>query len=212
MFFSKFGTKKVSNKTYYICLLVIGVLLVTASLILVKSGIIFLVFSIYSFIHSSLFNIKFIKKVVLTFILIITDALAEMIVVMTTTLGMDTTINSLQNSDIMYMVCILVAKFLAFSILKPIKKPSFNSQKKFPLWFKLGTAILPFTSTFIIILLYRYSYLVTDITYQISTLIAAILLIIANLLILFVIDKQEVYFRTTERLLFAEAQIKKQVW
>ncbi len=211
MFFSKFGTKKVSNKTYYICLLVISVLLVTASLILVKSGIIFLVFSIYSFIHSSLFNIKFIKKVVLTFILIITAALAEMIVVMTTTLGMDTTINSLQNSDIMYMVCILVAKFLAFSILKPIKKSSFNSQKKFPLWFKLGTAILPFTSTFIIILLYRYSYLVADITYQISTLIAAILLIIANLLILFVIDKQEVYFRTTERLLFAEAQIKKQV-
>lgn len=211
MFFSKFGTKKFSNKTYNICLLVISVLLITASLILVKSGIIFFVFSIYSFIHSSLFNIKFIKKVVLTFVLIITDALAEMIVVMTTTLGMDTTITSLQNSDIMYMVCILVAKFLAFSILKPIKKPSFNSQKKFPLWFKLGTAILPFTSTFIIILLYRYSYLVTDITYQISTLIAAILLIIANLLILFVIDKQEVYFRTTERLLFAEAQIKKQV-
>lgn len=211
MFFSKFGTKKVSNKTYYICLLVFSILLITASLTLVKSGFIFLVFFIYSFAHSSLFNIKILKKVVLTFILVITDALAEMIVVMSTTIGMDTTINLLQDSDIMYLVCILVAKFLAFAILKPIKKTPFNLQKKFPLWFKFGTAVLPFTSTFIIILLYRYSYLVTDITYQISTLIAAILLIIANLLILFVIDKQEVYFRTTERLLFAEAHIKNQV-
>lgn len=210
MFFSKFGSKKVSSKTYYICLLVFTILLVSASLTLVKSGIIFLVFSIYSFIHSSLFNIKFIKKVILTFILIVTDALAEMIVVLSTTLGMDTTITSLQNSNIMYMVCILIAKFLAFSILNPVKKPSFNSQKKFPLWFKLGTAILPFTSAFIIILLYRYSFLVTDTTYQICTLIAAILLIIANLLILFVIDKQEVFFKTTERLLFAESHIKQQ--
>lgn len=211
MFFSKFGIKKFSQQIYYLCLLFISFFLIISSLTLVKSGFIFLAFSICFFIHSSLFQIKLLQKTILTFALIITVSLSEMVVVLTTTLGMDMTINSLQTSDIMYMVCILIAKFLAFSILKPIKRPSFNSQAKFPHWFNIGTALLPFTSTFIIILLYRYSYLVSNTTYQISTLIAAILLITANLLVLFIIDKQEVYFKTTERLLFAEAHIKNQV-
>lgn len=211
MFFSKFGEKKVSTKTYMVWISIISIFLIIASLTLVQSGFIFFAFSLCFFIHSLLFKIKLLKKIILSFALIITVSLSEMIVVMTTTLGMDTTINSLQSSDIMYMICILLAKFLAFSILKPIKKNIFSSRKKFPVWFNLGTSLLPFTSAFIIILLYRYSFLVTDTTYQICTLIAAILLITANLLILFVIDKQEIYFRTTERLLFAEAHIKNQV-
>lgn len=209
MFFSKFGEKKVSIKTYIVWISVISMLLIIASLTLVQSGFIFFAFSFCFLVHSSLFSIKLAKKLILSFALIITVSLSEMIVVMATTLGMDTSINSLQNSEILYTICILLAKFLAFSILKPFKKTS--SQRKFPIWFNLGTSVLPFTSTFIIILLYRYSYLVTDITYQICTLIAAILLIIANLLILSVIDKQEIYFRTTERLRFAEAHIKNQV-
>lgn len=211
MFFSKFGDKKIQGKSYYFYLSAIGLLLIVSSLTLVKSGLIFLAFSICSFIHSSLFNLKLVKRIILTFTLIIIVSLSEMIIVLTTTLGMDTTIISLQNSNIMYTICILVAKFLAFSLLKPIKTSTFNSQNRFPLWFKIGTMILPFTSTFIITLLYRYSYLVADTIYQISTLLAAISLIIANILVLNIIEKQEVYFKTTERLLFAEAHIKNQV-
>lgn len=211
MFFSKFGEKRVSTKIYILCLLAISSLLIIASLTLIQSGFIFFAFSICFFIHSSMFKIKLLKKIILTFALIITVSLSEMIVVIATTLGMDTTITSLQNSDIMYTICILVAKFLSFAILKPLKSNSIGSRKKFPFWFTLGTSILPFTSAFIIILLYRYSFLVSNKTYQLCTLISAILLIIANLLILFIIDKQEVYFRTTERLLFAEAHIKTQV-
>ena len=210
-FFSKFGEKKHQNKLYLIYLLAISVALTISSFTLVESGFIFVAFSICFFVHSSLFKIKFLKRIILTFALIITVSLSEMIVVLATTLGMDTTINSLQNSDIMYTICILVAKFLSFSILKPIKTTTFNSQKKFPLWFKVGTTMLPLTSAFIIILLYRYSYLVLDTTYQISTLFAAVLLIVANLLILYIIEKQEIYFRTAERLLFAETHIKNQV-
>lgn len=211
MFFSKFGIKKISDKTYIACLFAFAVGLIISSLTLVQSGLIFLVFTIYSFLHCSLFDIKLLKKIVLTFILVIVDALAEMIVVLGTTIDKDTNITNLQDSDIMYLVCILIAKFLAFSILKPIRKPVALSQSNSPLWFKLGTAALPLTSTFIIILLYRYSYIVTDTKFQIGTLIAAGLIIISNLLILFIIDKQETYYRTSERLQFAEQHIKNQV-
>lgn len=211
MFFSKFGKKTVSTKKYIVWISAISVLLIIASLTLVRSGFIFLASSFCFFLFSSLFKIKVTKKIILTCAFLITASLAEMIVAMATTLGIDATLGAIQNDDIVYTACILTSKFLTFAILKPIKKSSLNSSKKFPLWFEVGTSILPFTSVFIIILLYRYTYIVNDTTSQVCTLIAAVLLIIANLLILFVIDKQEIHLRTTERLLFAEAHIKNQL-
>lgn len=211
MFFSKFSTKKVSGKTYVICLSILCVFLTISSTALVQSPFLFFAFSTCIFLFSLLFDLKLTKRILLTFALIITISLSEMIIAMTTTLGMDTTLTELQNSNILYAICVITSHFLSFAILKPIKKKVFNSHQKFPLWFKIGTAILPLTSVFIIILLYRYTYIVADSSYQISTLIAAILLIVANLLILFVIDKQETHLRTTERLIFAEAHIKNQL-
>lgn len=211
IFFSKFSTKKVSNKTYIFFILILCILLTLSSITLVQSSFLFFAFSSCIFILSLLYNLKLIKKILLTFALIITISLSEMIVAMTTTLGMETTLTELQNSDILYTICVITSQFLSFSILKPIKKKTFNTNQKFPLWFNIGTAMLPFTSAFIIILLYRYTYIVNDTSYQISTLIAAVLLIIANLLILFVIDKQEMHLRTAERLMFAEAHIKNQL-
>ncbi len=211
IFFSKFGEKKFQPKTYYLCLSAISVILILSSLTLIESGFIFIVFSLYSFIHSSLFEIKPLKKTILSFALIITVSLSEMIIVMGITLGIDITIDALQNNTIMYFISILMAKFLAFAILKPIKKTLFFNKKKLPLWFNLSTAILPFTSTFILILLYRFSFIVDDPIYKICTLIADIILITSNFLILFVIDKQEEFFRTEERLLFAETHLKNQI-
>lgn len=211
MFFSKFSIKRVSIKTYIFCILILCILLTLSTITLVQSSFLFFAFSTCIFLFGLLFDLKITKRILLTFALIITISLSEMIVAMTTTLGMDTTLAELQNSNILYTICVITSHFLSFAILKPIKKNVFNSHQKFPLWFKIGTAILPLTSVFIIILLYRYTYIVADTSYQISTLIAAILLIIANLLILFVIDKQETHLRTTERLLFAEAHIKNQL-
>lgn len=211
MFFSKFSIKRVSIKTYVFCILILCILLTLSTITLAQSSFLFFAFSTCIFLFGLLFDLKLTKRILLTFALIITISLSEMIVAMTTTLGMDTTLTELQNSNILYTICVITSHFLSFAILKPIKKNVFNSHQKFPLWFKIGTAILPLTSVFIIILLYRYTYIVADTSYQISTLIAAILLIIANLLILFVIDKQETHLRTTERLLFAEAHIKNQL-
>ena len=211
IFFSKFSTRRVSTKTYIFFASTLCIILTFASITLVQTPFLFFTFSICIFLFGFLFNLKLTKRFLLTFALIITIALSEMIVAMTTTLGIETTLTELQNSNILYTICILTSQFLAFAILNPIKKKNFNSQHKFPLWFNFGTAILPVTSVFIIILLYRYTYIVADTSYQICTLIAAILLIIANLLILFVIDKQESHLRTTERLIFAEAHIKNQL-
>lgn len=211
MFFSKYADRKISKKAYFICLFTLSSLLIIASLTLVESGLILFASSTCFFLHCSLFNLKLMKKLLLTLALVITASLSEMIIAMTTTLGMDTTPDTIQNNSILYAICILISKFLTFAILKPIKSTTLDSKPKFPFWFKSGTALLPFTSVFIIILLYRYTFIVDSPVYQICTLIAAVLLIVANLLILFVIDKQESHLRTTERLMFAEAHIKNQL-
>ena len=211
IFFLKFSIKRISTKTYVFCLFTLCIFLTLASITLVKTPFLFFAFSTCIFLFGLLFDLKSTKRILLTFALIITISLSEMIVAMTTTLGMDTTLSELQNSNTLYTICVITSHFLSFAILKPIKKKPYDSHQKFPLWFNIGTAVLPFTSVFIIILLYRYTYIVNDTSYQISTLIAAVLLIVANLLILFVIDKQETHLRTTERLIFAEAHIKNQL-
>ncbi len=211
MFFSKFGDAKSNGKRKYAYLTALCILHTVSSVLLSQTGFMLLAFSLCLFLLSFLFKIKLLKKFLLTFAIIITGALSEMIVVMVTTTGMSTSVEILQTNEIMYFICLLLSKFLAFAILKPIKSTFGKSSQKFPLWFNLGVSGLPLTSVFIIVLLYRYSLVVNTVSYQISTLAAAILLILSNLLVLFVIDKQEIYLRTAERLSFAEAHIKNQI-
>jgi sensor histidine kinase regulating citrate/malate metabolism len=71
--------------------------------------------------------------------------------------------------------------------------------------------VLPFTSVFIIVLLYRYSLIVNIKGYQLCTLIAAAALVLSNMLVLYVIKKQETYYIIQERLAFAETHIKNQL-
>lgn len=210
MFLSKFGNIKVSRKIYLVYFTLLTIFLIIASATLVESGLIFFAFALCFLLHSLLFKIKRLKKILCSLALIITVALSEMIVVMATTVGLNTDVVEIQTNGILYFICIILSKFLGFAILKPINLKQISVQKKFPIWFTIATAILPFTSIFIIVLLYRYCYLINTISYQISTVAAAVLLIVSNLLVLFVIDKQEKFYVTKERLAFAEIHIKEQ--
>lgn len=211
MFLSKFGKIKHNKSSYYAFCVFITILSILASFTLVKSGLIIFAYFILLISQSIFFNIKFSQKLLICFCVIITGALSEMISAMVITIGLNIDINALQDNDYTYSICIVASKFLEYSILKPIKDRTHKPIICFPVWFKIGSSILPFSSFFIIILLYRYSILVDDTKYQISTLIAAAFLIASNLLILFIIDRQENYYITKERLLFAELHIKNQI-
>lgn len=210
MFFSKFATIKEELKRSNLIFVILTVFHVATSLFLMKNGLVIISYLLCLLLYSCLFNLKLLKRIVITCFILIISALSEMMVVVSTTIGLDISVDALQNNEITYAICIVLAKFLTFSILKPIKYKKIEFHEKFPIWFIISTTILPFTSIFIIILLYRYCYLTASILYQISTLVASLLLIVSNLLILFVVDKQEKYYSTKERLAFAEIHIKEQ--
>lgn len=210
MFLSKFGSIKVSRKVYFICFALLTIFLIIASATLVESGLIFFAFALCFLLHSLLFDIKRLKKVLFSFALITTVALSEMIIAMITTIVLNMNITEVQSDDFLYLMCVILAKFLGFAMLKPIKIEKKIFKEKFPIWFSVATALLPFTSLFIVFILYRYCYVTNEVIHRISILISAFVLIISNLLILFIIDKQEKFYVTKERLAFAEIHIKEQ--
>ncbi len=210
MFFSKFGTIKGDinkNKLYF---LILNIFHIVVSLILMKNGLVIVSYLLCLVLCSFLFQIKTLKRFIIVVCVLIISALAEMIVAVAATIGLNVSVDVLQDNKTTYTICIVLAKFLTFSILKPIKSKKHQSNSKYPIWFKIGVYTLPFTSLFIIILLYRYSFIVEIVLYQICTLCAAILLIISNLLIVYIFENQEKYFVTKERLDFAEIHIKEQ--
>ena len=211
MFFSKFGKSKLSYNIYYIFFIFLSIVSILSSFTLIESGLVFVSYSICVILHSLVFDIKMLKKSLLCFCIIITAALSEMIATMGITIGMNIDIHTLQKNKLTYIICLIVSKFLTYSILKPIKNNLNATNERAPLWFRVCTSTLPITSIFIIILLYRYSFIVNDETFQLATIIASFLLMLSNLLILFVIDKQEELYITKKHLLFAELHLKDQI-
>ena len=211
MFFVKFGNIKVTKLRYLFFSTAICLLLIFSSIKLVQTPLMLLAFSVCYILFSLLFEIGWLKRIILTVSLIATVALSEMVIVMATTAGMNISVDVLQNNSILFITDVVLAKFLVFAILKPIKPFDRSNKNRSPIWLNAGTIVLPFTSVFIIVLLYRYSLLVNLQTYQICSLVAAIILILSNLLVLYIIKKQESYYVTQERLLFAEAHIKNQL-
>ena len=211
MFFVKFGDIKVDRTKYILFSTAVCALLILTSLIFVKTSLMLLSFSVCYFLFSLMFEIGWLKRIILTVSLIATVALSEMIIVMATTAGMNISVDTIQNNGILFLTDIILAKFLVFAFLKPIKPFDRSNKTRSPLWLNVGTAVLPFTSVFIIVLLYRYSLIVNIKGYQLCTLIAAAALVLSNLLVLYVIKKQETYYIIQERLAFAETQIKNQL-
>ena len=210
MFFSKFAEKKFTPKVYFACLSAITLFLSLSSYLLLGSSVILIGFAFCVFLHSLLFELKWIKRILLILAIVVINALAEIIVVMAINIGLDIDINTIQSNSIMNLICTILAKFMGFAILKPIKSSALRYTGKYPFWFSLSTAILPFTSIFIIIILFKYTYIIDTVVFQVSALIASMFLIVANILILIVVDKQENFYITKERLAFAEIHLKEQ--
>ncbi|MBE6748221.1 MAG: GHKL domain-containing protein [Ruminococcaceae bacterium] len=210
MFFSKFAEKKFTPKVYFACLSAIILFLSLSSYSLLGSSVILIGFAFCVFLHSLLFELKWIKRILLILAIVVINALAEIIVVMAINIGLDIDINTIQSNSIMNLICTILAKFMGFAILKPIKSSTLRYTGKYPFWFSLSTAILPFTSIFIIIILFKYTYIIDTVVFQVSALIASMFLIVANILILIVVDKQENFYITKERLAFAEVHLKEQ--
>lgn len=210
-FFFKFGKIRFKSNIYFLFFSLISILSILFSSLFIGNSIIFFSYYILLFLHSLLFFLERLKRFLLCLLLLIIASLSETLSTMLITIVMDIDIKTLQSTFSASFICVIISKLLTFSIIKPIKNRTIVSDEKKPMWFNVSSSILPLTSIFIIIVLYKYSYLINKDSYQLITMITSILLIVSNFSILFIHDKQEEYYNTKRQLSFAEILIKNQI-
>lgn len=210
MFFSKFAEKKCTLKIYLSILCAILLVSSFISCLFLGEAIVFFSFVFCVLMHSLLFEVKWVKRVILVFVVVVISALSEMIVVMMINIGLDIDITTIQSNSALYLISSVFSKFITFAILKLIKFSAIRNVGKQSIFFVLSSALLPFTSMFIILILFKYTYIFNEVSFQVLTLVSSVFLMVSNILILAVVDKQEKYYITKERLAFAEIHLNEQ--
>ncbi len=211
MFFKKFGYKRISNKVYAVVFLLYVALQFANAIIFNGSTLLFAFAIISTFVFSFSFDIKLPIKFIISVVYSIVMALSEFIIAMLITFNSGIQVEQIQNDILIHFIVILLSKFLSYVILKLIKNKNLFTEGAFNFKFLLCTFMLPVSSIFIIVLLYIYAFRIEANVFKITTFIASILLMISNILIFYIMEKQQDYILTKNRLAFAENHIKTQV-
>ncbi len=111
----------------------------------------------------------------------------------------------------LYTVCLLSSKFLAFAVVRLLEYK--EKQGKNWLSFSLAYKTLPLllASFITLLLLFRALYSNPGSLFQIGTLTASLLLIAANIFVFYIIDKQNDYSETKQRLEYFDNNLKNQM-
>ncbi|MBQ6265331.1 MAG: GHKL domain-containing protein [Clostridia bacterium] len=210
-FFSWLGSKHITKTIHNICIIVICVLQTVNALLLGDTSYMMLVTIIVLFLTSLLYRIKWALRIIGSVILCIIMALAEMIVVLITTLGGRVDVPTIQENMYLFAICVLLAKFTTYILIYFLTQKKHHMNSGFTFGFVVSTLILPISSILVISLLYHCCYRFNSNSFQILTLLSAITLIAANILVFVIINRQGDYISTKEQLLFAEQSIKQQM-
>ena len=144
------------------------------------------------------------------FIFVIVYA-SELAVISLATSILKANIVYIYGSFTLYTVCLLSSKFLAFAVVRLLEYK--EKQGKNWLSFSLAYKTLPLllASFVTLILLFRACYTIPGSLFQIGTLTASLLLIAANIFVFYIIDRQNDYAETKQRLKFFDNNLKNQM-
>lgn len=212
LFFLKDNYKLRIKKRFAIplCGLFLMFQFISNNLFLGESSLVIFVSIIFVFLVSLIYEMKLLHRVLSIFFLFLIIGFSEIIV--TTLLSVfNVDIKFIQNTPLVFAITTLAAKFLAYILVLFTKAKRFkikdDSIKNNTLW----AFLLPIASILIILLFLRCCYQIDDNGFNIITLITSIVLIIANIAIFHIIDKQNELIETKEKLLFTEKHINNQV-
>ncbi len=228
LYFSKFSSLRVSKLTFaLLCCVFIAFQFSSNQYFLAKSALVLLCSFAFIFLCSLPYEINFLSRIFSVAFIFLLSALSECIVAMLLTTILKIDLEKTQTDLLLYALCTLTSKFLALAIVLILR---FDKKKKLdwlPSSFAVKVIPLPLATFFILILLFFYSYFLKDYVFdnadlpssefltvsyfRIMTLVASVLLIIANIFIFYIIDKQNDYIKTKESLTFAQEHIKNQI-
>lgn len=179
------------------------------NLFLSKSQLVLVCSFIFTLGVIMLYRMKINLGIFLSLFICVANALSEATVAMVISMVFNLNIALSQDNALLFAVCTLTSKFLAFVIILVAKRFKSDIQAKNKII--VMVFLLPIASFLIMLLFLRCCYQINDNIFHIITLITSIILSVANVAIFHIIDKQNELIETKEKLLFAEKHINSQV-
>lgn len=213
LFFLKDNYKPRFKKTIFIPLCIVFVLFqfLNTNIFLSESPLVILGSLVFIFLVTLLHNIKWQYKVLFVLFIYLINALSETIVGMIFAMVFHLDISYMQETTLLFAVCTIISKFLTYIVILITKRKKFKTDIQLLNQNVISIYLLPIASFLIMILILRCCYQINDTVFHTLTLVASIVLVIANIAVFYIIDKQNELIETKEKLLFAELHINNQL-
>lgn len=211
-FFSSVGKPRVSRKVYcFLALFFTICQFINTNLFIKKSYLVMLGTLLFVFLVSQLYDIKWYIRIIESIFVYLILAISEVVLAMILSLFFELDISYTQDNIILYAICTLSSKFMSFIVVQifKIKNVKLNGESSLSMVLKLIS--LPISSFWVLILFLRCCYQIDEKGFQIITLISTIALIISNAFVFQIIEKQDDYYSTKEKLDFAHNHIYNQI-
>ena len=210
-FYSAFEKKFSKKTTVALSVLFTAFQFMNNNLFLGKSVLVMLGSTLFGFLVSLLYDVKWSSRFFYSILLLIILGAPEMIIgtVLTTVFGVD--LSAQYASPVVFATGTLVSKFFAYAIVLVIRKRRFKiegivSKQNFFLLY-----ILPAFSALVLLFFLKVCYSTDNADAQLMSLASSAVLTLANISIFYIIDKLNELIETKEKLDFAELHIHNQV-
>ncbi len=181
------------------------------NLFLAKSPIVSFCSLIFVFLISLLYDMKWLHRTIFSVLIFVIYGASEIVIGMVLTAILQVDVSYTQINPVMFAVCTLMSKFLAYIIVLVTKKRDFSLENYAKVKYFYLIYSLPVASLLIMMLFLRCCYVIDDLSFQIINLISSVVLIFANISVFYIIDKINEMTQAKEKLLFTEKHINNQV-
>lgn len=165
---------------------------------------------IFTLFISLLYDMNWVHRAITSFVITVINGASEYVIGMILTLVLQVDVSYLQNTPVLFFVCTLLSKFLAYIVVLVTKKRDFNLENYAKVKYFYLIYSLPVASLLIMLLFLRCCYVIDDFSFQIMNLISSVVLIFANISVFYIIDKINEMAQAKEKLLFTENHIANQ--
>ena len=213
LFFLKDNYKPRFRKTIFIPLCIIFTLFqfLNTNLFLSESNFVILGSLLFVFLLLLIHKLNWKNHAAFLFFLFAIIGCSEVIVGMLFSLIFKIDISFIQNNAFAFATGTVASKFLAYFFVLITKRNLICTNYKKGKQLSLLIYSLPIASLLVILLFLRCCYQISDTAFEIITLVASVVLTVANIAVFYIVDKQNELIETKEKLLFAELHISNQV-
>ncbi len=193
------------------CIALVAFQFANTNLFLSKSSLVFFGSFLFTFFVTLLYEIKWIHRLLFSFLLIVATGISEILVGSALSMALGITIADTQSNIFIFAFATLISKFTAYSFVLFTKRKIFTTGRH-ALNRNLSLVFILPIATFIIMLLFvSCCYQIDNSIFNAFSLASSAVMIIANIIVFYVISKQNELIETKAKLDFAQQQINSQL-